>query len=58
MNRPIVSKNEPITLVGGAPVEAELLVEGLHLAPKTVAADGGAKTLLTMAIALWPSSVI
>ena len=45
VNRPIVSENEPITLVGGAPVEAELLVEGLHLAPKTVAADGGAKTL-------------
>ena len=45
MIRPIVSENKPITLVGGALVEAELLVECLHLAPKSVAADGGAKTL-------------
>jgi len=45
MNRPIVSENEPITLLGGAPVDADLLDEGLRLAPKTVAADGGAKTL-------------
>ena len=45
MNWPIVSENEPITLLGGAPVDAELLTQGLRLAPKTVAADGGAKTL-------------
>ena len=45
VKRPIVSENEPITLVGGAPVDAGLLAEGLSLAPKTVAADGGAKTL-------------
>ncbi|MFL2785392.1 MAG: thiamine diphosphokinase [Paracoccaceae bacterium] len=45
MNRPIVSENEPITLLGGASVDASLLAEGLRLAPKAVAADGGAKTL-------------
>ncbi|MDA8739640.1 thiamine diphosphokinase [Rhodobacteraceae bacterium] len=45
MNRLIVSENEPITLLGGAPIDASLLAEGLRLAPKAVAADGGAKAL-------------
>ena len=42
----IVSKNEPITLVGGAPVGTKLLSEAIAIAPLTVAADGGAKVLL------------
>lgn len=46
MKRVIVSKNEPITLVGGAPINAELLSEALAIAPMAVAADGGAKPLL------------
>ena len=45
MSRLIVSENEPITLLGGAPIDASLLAEGLRLAPKAVAADGGAKAL-------------
>ena len=46
MTRVIVSKNEPITLVGGAPVGTKLLSEAIAIAPLTVAADGGAKVLL------------
>lgn len=46
MKRVIVSKNEPITMVGGAPVNAALLAEAMALAPTSVAADGGAKALL------------
>jgi thiamine pyrophosphokinase len=46
MIMPIVSKSEPITLVGGGPVKRETLELALSLAPLNAAADGGAATLL------------
>ena len=43
---PIASESESITLVGGAPVLRETLFMALDLAPISVAADGGAASLL------------
>jgi thiamine pyrophosphokinase len=52
----IVRETEPITLIGGAPVESGHLDAALRLASVVVAADGGADTAL--AAGLMPRAVI
>ena len=42
----IVHANDPVTLVGGAPTDAETLSLALSLAPRLVAADSGAAAAL------------
>lgn len=46
MNPTIVSKIEPITLVGGAEVSQELFFAAIALGPRIIAADGGAAQVL------------
>lgn len=52
----IVHKLEPITLVGGAPLDGEALIRAIVHAPTLVAADGGAAHIL--AADLVPDAVI
>jgi len=56
MSEPIVSKVEPVTLVGGADIASDDLNISLKVAPVLVAADGGANVLA--ALGLWPQAVI
>lgn len=42
----IVHANDPVTLVGGGPTDSETLALALSLAPRLVAADGGAAVAL------------
>lgn len=56
MNRLIVDKLEPITLVGGGEIWPGDLAEARAIAPACVAADGGAQTLLQAG--LMPEAVI
>ncbi|MBP7242949.1 thiamine diphosphokinase [Amaricoccus sp.] len=46
MSAPLVSSGEPVTLVGGGPVDPGQLAEALALAPLAVAADGGGDVAL------------
>lgn len=46
MNPIIVSKNEPITLVGGAEISSELFFLAQRFARRIIAADGGAAAVL------------
>lgn len=46
MNPIIVSKNEPITLVGGAEISSELFFLAQRFGPRIIAADGGAASVL------------
>jgi thiamine pyrophosphokinase len=52
----IVHSEDPVTLLGGAPVAPVVLREALALAPILVAADGGADTALAQGLA--PRAVI
>ncbi|MBM3613497.1 MAG: thiamine pyrophosphokinase, partial [Alphaproteobacteria bacterium] len=48
MDRPIISSDQGVTLAGGAPFGGALLRAALGLAPRLVAADGGADRLLRL----------
>ena len=50
MNRPIVDSFEPITLVGGGAGNLDDLAAARVLAPRVVAADGGARLSLTAGV--------
>lgn len=52
----IVHESETITLIGGADVAPDLLSRALALAPKVVAADGGADTAIANGVI--PSAII
>ncbi len=52
----IVSKNEPITLIGGGAASEAMLQEARALAPEVVAADGGAGVSLSHGV--MPCAVI
>lgn len=56
MSMPIVQSSSGVTLVGGAPVTAAALARGLAVAPRLVAADGGADRLMRRS--LRPEAVI
>ncbi|MBV0911259.1 thiamine diphosphokinase [Anianabacter salinae] len=56
MNAIIVQSGEPVTLIGGAPVDPLTLAECLRIAPQVVAADGAASTALVHGI--MPRAVI
>ncbi|MBC2833951.1 thiamine diphosphokinase [Paragemmobacter straminiformis] len=56
MNRPIVQSRDGITLVGGGPVSKAELALALRIAPRIVAADGGADRVL--AAGLMPEAVV
>ena len=56
MNPTIVSKKEPITLVGGAEISRELFFEAAQLGTRIIAADGGANRVL--AFGAMPEAVI
>jgi thiamine pyrophosphokinase len=56
MNAPIVDSAEPVTLVGGGAASLADLAEARKLAPRLVAADGGAR--LCLAAGLAPEAVI
>ena len=49
-NTVIVNHSEPVTLVGGAELRSDDLNIALAIAPRVVAADGGANHLLSMGI--------
>jgi len=52
----IVEADEPVTLVGGAAITEERLRRAMALAPRVVAADGGADAALALGVA--PCAVI
>ena len=56
MFRPILSRDHPVTLVGGSEGSVELLNKALRHAPTLVAADGGAR--LALAAGHEPSAVV
>ncbi|MEN8841665.1 MAG: thiamine diphosphokinase [Octadecabacter sp.] len=56
MDQPIVSSPSPITLIGGVKPASETLSKVLSMAPKVVAADGGADH--AFAAGLTPEAVI
>ena len=56
MDNAIVESQDGVTLAGGAPFGAALLAQALRLAPRLVAADGGADRLLRLG--LEPEAVI
>lgn len=47
MTETIIRSNEPVTLLGAAPVGKSALAESLRHAPRLIAADGGAGTALS-----------
>ena len=47
---PIVSSDQPVTIIGGAEVRPEDLSVALKCAPKVVAADGGANGLAALGV--------
>lgn len=47
MAETIIHSNEPVTLLGAAPVRESALAESLRHAPRLIAADGGAGTALS-----------
>lgn len=47
MTETIIRSNEPVTLLGAAPVGETALAESLRHAPRLIAADGGAVTALS-----------
>lgn len=56
MNASIVSKNEPVALIGGGPVSGAVLGQVLTHCPTLVAADSGADRAL--GLDQWPDAVI